>query len=254
MILRACLILAVAAPIVIKGLCGPAAAQSDLPSKIVLARLSHVPDQLIGGEILKAIYAKLGITIEFTDVEAVRALELSSSGVIDGEIQRIDAVAEQFPTLIRIDTPVNSIDPSVFTRELTFPVDGWASIASYDIGIVRGVGSSERGVKGMRSVQAATSLENLINMLDHDRFQVMVTDLTSGLVTLRRMGLADRIHPLSPPIQHIDLYHYLNEKHRALAQRVSATVATMAASGELARLRRRLVDKLLAEPAAQPTN
>ena len=238
---RACLIL-----VLIAGIAGLATAQSDPPKTVTLARLSHVPDQLIGGEIIKAIYAKLGITAEFIDVEATRALELSSSGAIDGEIQRIDAVAEQFPTLIRIATPVNYIEPSAFTRTLTFPVDGWASISEYNIGIVRGVGSSERGTKGMRSVQTATSLESLIQMLDHDRFEVMVTDRISGEVMLKKLGLTDRIRPLSPPLQRIDLYHYLNQKHRTLAMRVSAVIAEMAASGELASLRERLVNQALA--------
>jgi polar amino acid transport system substrate-binding protein len=242
MLLRACLIL-----VLLAGIVEPATAQSDLPKTIVLARLSHVPDQRIGGEIVKAIYGKLGITVTFTDVEAARALDLSSSGAIDGEIQRIDAVAQQFPSLIRIETPINYIEPSAFTRGLTFKVDGWASIADYDIGIVRGVGSSERGTKGMKSVQTATSLDNLILMLDHDRFQVMVTDRLSGEVTLKKMGFGDRIHALTPPLQHIDLYHYLNEKHRDLAQRVSAVVAEMAASGELEKLRKKLVDQILAE-------
>ncbi|MBW8853045.1 MAG: transporter substrate-binding domain-containing protein [Bradyrhizobium sp.] len=242
MLLRACLIL-----ILFAGSVEPATAQSELPKTIVLARLSHVPDQRIGGEIVKAIYAKLGISVTFTDVEAARALELSSSGAIDGEIQRIDAVADQYPTLIRIETPINYIEPSAFTRTLTFKVDGWGSIADYDLGIVHGVGSSERGTKGMKSVQMATSLENLILMLDHDRFQIMITDRLSGEVTLKRMGLSDRIHALSPPLQHIDLYHYLNEKHQALAKRVSAVVAEMAASGELEKLHKQLVDQILAE-------
>jgi polar amino acid transport system substrate-binding protein len=238
---RACLIL-----VLIAGIVGPAVAESDLPKTVVLARLSHVPDQMIGGQILTAVYAKLGIKVEFVDVEAARALELSSSGAIDGEIQRIDAVAEQFPTLIRIETPVNFIEPSAFTRGLAFSVDGWASISGYKLGIVRGVGSSERGTKGMADVQTATSLETLILMLDHDRFQVMVTDRISGEVTLKQMGLADRIRPLSPPLQHIDLYHYLNQKHRVLAARVSVVLAEMARRGELAALRERLVNQVLA--------
>ena len=82
-------------PIVI--LIGPFAsdAQSEaLPKKIVLSRLANVPDQLVGGEILKAAYAKLGITVEFLDVEAKRALALSSAGDVDGEIQRVAAVAQ----------------------------------------------------------------------------------------------------------------------------------------------------------------
>ena len=73
------------------------ALSDTLPKKIVLCRLANVPDQLVGGEILKAAYAKLDITVEFLDVEAKRALALSSAGDVDGDIQRVAAVAQQYP-------------------------------------------------------------------------------------------------------------------------------------------------------------
>jgi hypothetical protein len=70
------------------------ALSGTLPKKIVLCRLANVPDQLVGGEILRVAYAKLDITVEFLDVEAKRALALSSAGDVDGEIQRVAAVAQ----------------------------------------------------------------------------------------------------------------------------------------------------------------
>ena len=73
------------------------ALSDTLPKKIVLCRLANVPDQLVGGEILKVAYAKLDITVEFLDVEAKRALALSSAGDVDGEIQRVAAVTQQYP-------------------------------------------------------------------------------------------------------------------------------------------------------------
>ena len=68
-----------------------------LPKKIVLSRLANVPDQLVGGEILRAAYAKLDVAVEFLDVEAKRALALSSAGDVDGEIQRVAAVRSNTP-------------------------------------------------------------------------------------------------------------------------------------------------------------
>ena len=66
------------------------------------ARLENVPDQFLGGEILVAVYKRLGITVEFVDLPAKRSLLESSEGRVDGEVQRILAVQDQYPTLIAV--------------------------------------------------------------------------------------------------------------------------------------------------------
>jgi ABC-type amino acid transport substrate-binding protein len=213
-----------------------------------LARIADIPDQYVGGEILRAVYARLNITVEFEDVPGKRALALSSAGELDGEIQRIGNLSRDYPTLVRISPPINYIEPSVFTTTLHFEVHGWDSIKDYSIGIVRGVGSSEAGTRGMSRVTATTGLENMIEMLDAGRFDVMVTDLFSGLVAVKRLKLQSRIYPLSPPIERIYIYHYLNERHRELALKVGRVIEDMDASGELARLRESLVKQYLNEP------
>jgi len=218
-------------------LTGPAAAQST----IVLTRLASVPDQFVGGEILKEVYARLGISVEFVDVEAKRALALSSSGQADGEIQRIAVISRDYPTLVQLSPPINYIEPAVFTTGLTFEVKGWESIKDYDVGIVRGVGSSETGTRDMAKVQRATGLTELIRMLDRDRFDLLVTDLFSGQVEVRRLHLEARVRPLLPPIERIYVYHYLHERHRDLAVRVEAVLNAMTVNGDLARIREKLV-------------
>jgi len=231
----------------------PAGAQSAAPqSTIVLARLAAVPDQFVGGEILREVYARLGISVEFVDVEAKRALALSSSGQVDGEIQRIAGISRAYPTLIQISPPINYIEPAVFTTGLTFEVQGWESIKDYDIGIVRGVGSSEAGTRDMARVQRATSLAELIRMLDRSRFDLLVTDLFSGEVEVRRLHLDARVRPLLPPIERIYVYHYLHERHRDLAVRVEAMLNSMTVDGDLARIREKLVTQEL-EKSGQPS-
>ena len=235
-------------------LIGPLAtgAQSEaLPKTIVLSRLANVPDQMVGGEILKAAYAKLDITVEFLDVEAKRALALSSAGDVDGEIQRVAAVAQQYPTLLQLHPAINYIEPTVFTAGLEFAVNGWSSIKEYQVGIVRGVGSSEAGTNGMSNVYRATSLEELVRMLDRERFDLLVTDLFSGKVEIKRQKLDSRILPLLPPLERIYIYHYLHERHRALVPRVEAVLREMKESGELEQLRAKLVTQSL-EKAGEP--
>jgi polar amino acid transport system substrate-binding protein len=217
-------------------------------SVIRLARIADIPDQFVGGELLRAVYARLNISLEFADVPGKRALALSSSGELDGEVHRIADLAQTYPTLLQISPAINYIEPSVFTTTLRFDVRSWDSIKDYSIGIVRGVGSSEAGTRGMSRVTAATSLESMIQMLDAGRFDLVVTDLFSGRAAVAKLKLQSRIAPLSPPLQRVYIYHYLHERHRDLAKRVGAVIQEMDASGELARLREQLVKQVLNQP------
>jgi ABC-type amino acid transport substrate-binding protein len=225
-----------------------AAGPTQAQELIRLARITDIPDQYVGGEMLRAVYAKLNIRLEFEDVPGKRALALSSAGEVDGEIQRIGTLSRDYPTLIQVTPAINYIEPTVFTTKLRFDVAGWNSIRDYNIGIVRGVGSSEAGTRDMARVTATTSLENMIQMLDADRFDVMVTDLFSGLVAVRKLNLQARIYPLSPPLERIHIYHYLHERHRDLVPKVGKVIAQMEASGELAALREALVKRVLNAP------
>ena len=129
------------------------AAPSQAQQLIRLARIADIPDQYVGGEMLRAVYAKLDIKLEFEDVPGKRALALSSAGEVDGEIQRIGTLSRDYPTLVQVTPAINYIEPTVFTTKLHFDVAGWNSIRDYSIGIVRGVGSSEAGTRGMAGSQ-----------------------------------------------------------------------------------------------------
>ncbi|MGM9486141.1 substrate-binding periplasmic protein [Ideonella sp. YS5] len=212
-----------------------------------ISRLENVPDQFLGGEMLVAIYKRLGITVEFVDLPAKRSLLESSEGRVDGEVQRILAVQEQYPTLLAVQPSFNSIEPAAFVRSgVTLRVDGWKSIAQHSIGIVRGVGSSERGTQGMASVQPVTTMENLMQSLDAGRFDVAVNDRFSGLLVIRKLGLEGKVQPVDPPLEHIPLHHFLHERHRDLVPKVGQVIRTMQASGELERVRQQVMDTMLA--------
>lgn len=212
-----------------------------------IARIENIPDQFIGGEILKAIYNRLNIPMILVDLPAKRAIELSSAGILDGEVHRNIRVQEQYPTLLIVRPAINYIEPSVFSKKYQFSVTGWDAIKDYNIGIVRGVGTSEDGTKGMQKVQAITTMEQMMGMLANDRLDVAVSDLFSGLVVIKKSKLAAQIHVLAPPLQKNDLYHYLHEKHRDLIPALENAIQDMRASGELEQLRQHFMKEYLGQ-------
>lgn len=210
-----------------------------------IARIPGFPDQTVSSQILAEVYHRLGLHVEFVDLPATRALRMSSVGQLDGEVARIIDVEKQYPALLPVRVPVNYIEPSAFTKRVTPIVNGWESIQNYRLGIVQGVGSSERGTAAMKDVQAVASQDALLTMLNADRMDIAVTDLFSGMIRLKVLGLSNAIRPLSPPLQHIDIYHYLHEQHRDLVPKVEAVMREMERTGELAALRERLKQQIL---------
>ena len=210
-----------------------------------LARLEGVPDQWIGGEILRVAYARLGISLQFVAVPALRSLLESSEGRLDGEVQRILNVEAQYPTLLAVKPSINFIEPTVFVKRLAFKVEGWPSIANYHVGIVRGVGSSEAGTRAMSRVTAVPTMEALMRMLAAERIELAVNDRLSGQLILRQLRLEAEIHALDPPLQHIPLYHFLHVRHAELLPRIEEVLRAMEASGELEQVRARAVKRLI---------
>ena len=235
------------AAFVIGGSAWGTSSPNPAPPTLRLARLEGVPDQWIGGEILKVAYARLGIQVQFVAVPALRSLLESSEGRVDGEVQRILSVETQCPTLIALKPAINFIEPAAFVNRLDFKVQGWPSIASYRVGIVRGVGSSEVGTRGMSRVTAVPSMEALMRMLAAERVDVAVNDRLSGVLILQQLGLAKEVRPIEPPLQHVPLYHFLHVKHQDLVPRVEELLRAMAASGELEQIRARAVKALTEE-------
>ncbi|MFB9124692.1 substrate-binding periplasmic protein [Paraburkholderia dipogonis] len=231
-------------------ICSPIGlAAMGVPAQPVLriARIAGVPDQEVGAEILAVIYARLGIQVEFVNVPAKRSLIESSSGRLDGEVQRVFDVQREYPTLIAVRESISYIEPTAFVRDAGINVNGWESLRPYRVGIVRGVGSSERGTAGMPQVEPTATMDQMMLMLASNHIDVAVNDLFSGLLVIRKLGLDGQLRAVLPPLQHIDMYHFLNERNRELVPRVEAVIRGMRASGELQALRSQITERMLNE-------
>ena len=95
---------------------------------LIFAQIRDTPDQIIGAEILKVAYGKIGISIKMVDMPGKRALTESSSGRVDGEVHRIVEIADEYPTLLKVPTPINYIEPSVFSKKHNFKITNCSAL------------------------------------------------------------------------------------------------------------------------------
>jgi len=219
---------------------GIASAQEPL----TFTQIVNTPDQAVGAVIVKAAYEKLGIPVKFAISPGKRALAESSKGRADGEVHRIFEIGDEYQTLLRVPTPINYIEPTVFSKTHDFEVTGCAALKGYRIGIVRGVKHSELCTQGMEKVFVGDDLTGLMRMLNAGRLDFLITARINGLLMTKKLRL-DAIKPLSPPLSRLWVYHYLHERHKDLVPTIDAGFKAMQERGELEALREQAAQQLL---------
>lgn len=211
---------------------------------LVFAQIKDTPDQMVGAEILKVVYSKIGISIKTVEMPGKRALKESSTGRVDGEVHRIIEIADEYPTLIRVSTPINYIEPSVFSKKYDFKITNCSALKDYSIGIVRGVKHAELCTRSMKQVDALTYSTKMMKLLDANRVDIIITARINGLLLTKKLNMKS-IHPLSPPLSRMMVYHYINEKHKDLVPKINKVLIEMKKSGELEMLRKKAIEMLL---------
>lgn len=210
---------------------------------LVLSGINGSLNSDISWLVVKEAYAQLGVKAVWRRLPAGRSLQMADAGKgIDGELFRISGVARRYPNLIRVPTPVNRREGTAFARQ-DLTLNGWSGLARYRVGIQTGIKFAERGTRGIPRTVVSTN-EQLFRMLAGGRIDVIVVSLVSGLKTLKQLRLSG-VHPLRPPLQSYDLYHYLHKKHRSLVPGLNAVLQKMQADGRTGQIRRDFIQNFM---------
>lgn len=220
--------------------------QSSIAQTLKLSGIKGSLNTYISMQVLEEAYAQLGLKVELVELPAERALYVSNSGRLDGEVFRIANIHSIYPNLVQIPTQINVLQGVTFVKQLDFQVQGWQSLAPYKVGVQVGVKFAERGTHRMRTYQLETN-EQLFMMLDRGRIEVAVAAYANGVNTIKQLGLSG-IRGLTPPLQSYPLFHYLHNKHQHLVSPLNDVLSKMQASGRIADIRRAYIEKLLSDP------
>ena len=201
--------------------------------------LKH-PMGLIASRILTEAYNKIGVTIETRELPSERSLRLADTGKIDGELFRGEnaITPKTAPNLVKIPVPIAYGQLVVFTKDKSFEVTGWDSLAPYKIGTLIGLKEAEEKTQEMK-VEKSVEPDALFKKLDAGRNDVLVLPKDLGLMIIKQLNLpgGKAIRILEPPLQEDKLYHYINKKHKDLIPKITRILQQMEADGEIQRIR-----------------
>lgn len=199
---------------------------------------------VVGGQaVLAHAYAEVKQEVEFVDLPSRRALMLLAQGELDGNIFRIADLAQEYPKLYRVETPVTTVEIRVYSVDPQRQIENWAQLDGLRVAYLRGTLLIERNLPpGSLRLESAS---------------------VSDMFRLASSGVADVVimsdpaqsppHPLARPagLTRLDgrlasthLHHYLLGKHQELGQRLNLALKKMAANGEMQIIRAKAVKAL----------
>lgn len=177
--------------------------------------------------ILKTAYQRLNIKIEFVYLPAERSLHAANECSIDGEGSRVAGLEQQYPNLIKIKIPIETISLSAYSKNKTINIQGWQSLKPYRIAYLRGVKVIQKNLIGFKT-ETVTNIKQAFMMLEHDRVDVVIADDNQHLAN----DYQD-IKKLTPPIYIFPVFHYLNKKHHDLIPELEAVLYQIRKNGTI---------------------
>jgi len=188
--------------------------------------------------LLAEAFSRLGYGFELVTYPAKRCPTEVDNGNVDGDAHRIfDFNANgDYPNLVRVEEPIQSIDQSVFSKNLTIHLAGWESIRDYQIIYLPGIKVIEVGLD-----KAKVPSENRIHIANHeqafkmlamDRGDLIIVNSHTGNYFLKKLGLLySGIKLLTPPLVQCELYPYMHKKHAYLSKKLALIMKAMKKEG-----------------------
>lgn len=213
----------------------PLTAQTPAQKTMKIA-VMDIPDHILIRRIIEKAYKELDIKVEFVELPGKRALAESSSGHLDGELSRIYDVGLEYPSLVRVPTPMYWFTPVAYSHLDKLDLKGSDSLKKYRIGIMIGMYYTEQAANEFGKVTLIDDLQRLYQLLNRGRIDIVLDSDINGRYYMKKNGYKN-VHPITPKLSRINAYHYVHEKHKTLVPKLDKVFTAMKKSGELEKMR-----------------
>lgn len=184
--------------------------------------------------IVKEAFRRIGYDAEIVFNPTERSLVDVNAGLLDGEINRIQGMEQQFPNLVRVPEPNMTMHFVAFSKK-EFDTSDWESIRNLQIGIVNGWKILETNTAGFPHVTKTPTETELFRMLELNRIDVALYAKLTGYEQLQ-LHSYDDIQHLEPPLASRDMFLYLHKSHADLVEPVAEALRSMKVDGTYDRI------------------
>lgn len=202
----------------------------------------------VAEKVMTEAYRRLGLTLQVKPLPGERALQSANDGLMDGELYRGGDIAQTYTNLVKIPVVIATVDFVVFAKDKTLPVRAWKDLAPYTVGYKRGIKTIEVNLPNGTKSEPVMATEQAFKKLDTGRNDAVVAVRLTGLLALKELGIKN-ITILDPPLQSLQLFHFLHVKKKGLADRLTATLQQMEREGVMKSIQREVEQGALSSSA-----
>ncbi len=198
-------------------------------------------EQSIAATLLADIYKRAGLTPKFQPMAGSRATLAILANKMDGEVARVEGYAAKHASLVKVMPSYYHVTTTAFAKaDKKIVIASKADLKKYKVGAVRNIVHVDAAIKDLSGVQFVDNADQLYQILESGRVDVVVDSGINGLVFAKKLGLDD-IKPVGE-LAKVELFTMLNPGQKEHAAKISDVIKGLKESGELAKMAKRAED------------
>lgn len=216
---------------------------------VKLGRNANATEQAVAALILTDIYRRADLNAIITPMPASRANAAAVAGKTDGEVGRIQAYADNNPSLIKVEPAYYYITTTGFAKDDSgIQLRTKEDLTGLSVGVIRGVAHTAAITKGHPNTRVVGDATQLYKMLAAGRIDVALDAGINGPYMLKKLGL-DGISAVGD-LARLELFAIVHPDNAPLADKLSTAIGELQDENKLESLVRRHEEEFLASGAS----
>jgi polar amino acid transport system substrate-binding protein len=186
----------------------------------------------IGDLLIREIFRRIGgYEVRMENHTVPRVLNTVNEGLTDGLSGRIEGLEKDYPNILQVPESIIDFEFVGFSkRPDIISLTDWHSLRSYNIAYPSSWVFFENHVRVAKSILKVRTYEQLFDLLQQDRVDIVLFEKLIGMYRLKQRAMAD-VKLVELPSDPVKLYMYFNKKHAALVPQVAAALRAMKRDG-----------------------
>jgi len=170
--------------------------------------------------VLTEAFKRIDYKVDISRVDNEHSLINTNKGIVDGLSQRISGLTKHYPNLIRVPEKIVDWQFVAFSKQNINTSKGWNSLTPYTVAIITGWKIFEYNIPERTSVTKVKNTEQLFNLLNKSRCDIILFERFQGLQFIKKMGYKN-MKLLEPAMAKREMFTYLHKKHASLVPKLS---------------------------------
>jgi len=182
-------------------------------------------------QIVQQIFENIGVKIHINHLKSARSIENADVGIDDGEYARIAGLSDRYKNLIIVNEKLIDFAFTAFSKNSSIRIEDWDSLKNFHVAFIRGWKIYEKNVKISKSKILVASEEELFQLVEQDRVDIVLYELLRGFDFMKKQNIKGIVN-LNNPLSVRGMFLYVNKKHELIVPKLENALRTMKANGE----------------------